>query len=132
MSLIAVEASMKARVKGEGKGERIKNGRRGSEVSGNYRREKEEEDIVMVDGFSIVKSALAEIKHAHSRQGGGAAAVADGEVNMGIKDDMRAAEESKGTGTCDLQTYETFIKHGMRGSGGGAYSNRIPAAAVTP
>ena len=132
MSLIAAEASTGARVKGKAKGNGNNNGKRGSEGSGDYRRENEEERVVMVDGYSIVKSALAEVNHAHSRQGGGAAAaVSGGDIDVGINNDVQAVEESKGRSTCDSQTYETLLKREMRGwEGGDSCSNRTTAAAV--
>ena len=116
VSLIAAEASIGARVKGKGNGEGNKDGRRGSEGSGDCRRENMEEGVVVVDGYSIVKSTLAEVNHAHSRQGGGeAAAVSGGHIDAGINNDVQAAEESKGRSTCDLQTYDTLLKREMRG-----------------
>lgn len=78
--------------------------------SGDHREAKEEGEVVIVDGYSIVKGALAEANEARSgRRDGGVSA---GDVDVEVNDDAQGAE-SKGRSTCDLQTFERFQRGKM-------------------
>ena len=104
-------------VKGKGKGVGNKNGRRGGKSSGDCGRGKEKGEVVMVDGYSFVKSTLADVDEARSHQGGGGRG-----ANSGIKKDVEtnydvpSVEEYRGRITCDLQTFELFQEREMRES----------------
>lgn len=117
LSLIATEAARRVDVKGRGKGGGNKSERRGGKSSGDCRREKEEGEVIMVDGYWFVKSTLADVNEARSHQGGGGrGAISGGDEDLETKDDVRSVEESRGKSTCDLQTFKVFQEREMRGS----------------
>ena len=122
-SLIAAGASSRENLKGKGREDRATNGRHGSDGSDNYGSEKEEERVVVVDGYSVVDRAMAEVSQLQSRQGAAAAAAAatsDDDIIVGTKKDMQAVDEGQGPSTCDLQTFDRLRSKG--------FSSQQPAA----
>lgn len=94
LALIAAGAAIGEGGQSEGKGD---GARWGKEASGDCGRGEREREVVVMDGYSFVKSALADVHDSRSGP--------DGEGG------------SNGRTTCDLQTFETFSKREMRGSG---------------